>query len=153
MNNWESNPILPFTRIIAGCRSSDHLSRVLLYPVLQKMHDDFIPKQVHFRCFVDDLVLKVCEGSDAATLSTFVDSFHHVITDLGTRRLSVRVRFGSVLARPGPARPGPTRPGLARPGPARPGPARPGPAPRVCDLAALLVSEKKKNSRLVGPRR
>ena len=88
VNNWVSNPILPFTGIIAGCRSSGHLARVLLYPMLQKMYDDFIPKQVHFRCFVDDLVLKVCEGSDAAILSTFVDSFHQVITDLSSRRLT-----------------------------------------------------------------
>ena len=82
VTNWVSNPILPFTGIIAGCCSSGHLSRVLLYPVLQKMHDEFIPEQVRFRCFVDDLVLKVCEGSDAATLSAFVDSFHQVVTDL-----------------------------------------------------------------------
>ena len=88
VNNWVSNSILPLTGIIAGCRSSGHLARVLLYPVQQKMHDDFIPKQVHFRCFVDDLVLKVCEGSDATTLSTFVYSFHHIITDLKSRRLT-----------------------------------------------------------------
>ena len=87
VNNWVSNPILPCTGIVAGCRSSGHLARVIVYPVLQKMHEAYIPKSLHFRCFFDDLVLKICEDSDATTLAFFVDSFHEIISDLKHRRL------------------------------------------------------------------
>ena len=59
VNKWVSEPMLPFTSIIAGCRSSGHLARVLLYPILQQQHDSYIPTELcpklHFRCFVDDL--------------------------------------------------------------------------------------------------
>ena len=51
------------------------------------MHEAYMPKSLHFCCYVDDLVLKVCEGSDAVTLSLFVDSFHEIISDLYHRRL------------------------------------------------------------------
>jgi hypothetical protein len=87
VNNWVSNPILPCTGIVAGCRSSGHLARVILYPVLQKMHEAYMPKPLHFRCFLDDLVLKLCEESDATTIAYFVDSFHEIISDLKHRRL------------------------------------------------------------------
>ena len=60
VNKWVSEPLLPFTSIIAGCRSSGHLARVLVYPILQHHHDMHVPTpgfpQLHFRCFVDDLV-------------------------------------------------------------------------------------------------
>jgi hypothetical protein len=39
VNNWVSNPILPCTGIVAGCRSSGHSARVILSPVRQKMHE------------------------------------------------------------------------------------------------------------------
>ena len=51
------------------------------------MHDAYKPKSLHFWCYVDDLVVKICEGSDSATLSIFVDSFHEIISDLSHRRL------------------------------------------------------------------
>jgi hypothetical protein len=79
VNTWVSEPLLPFTSIIAGCRSSGHLARVLLYPILQHHHEMHVPTpgfpQLHFRCFVDDLVFRVEAPTAMAAASRFAEQF------------------------------------------------------------------------------
>ena len=92
VNKWVSEPLLPFTSIIAGCRSSGHLARVMLYSILQHHHDMHVPipglPQLHFRCFVDDLVLRIEAPIAAAAATKFADQLGEVLLQLKQRNLT-----------------------------------------------------------------
>ena len=90
VNTWVSEPIMPYNSIIAGCKSSGHLARVLLYPLLEEHHRLYVPRPnpLHFRCFVDDLVLRFADSSSVAAEEEFVDTFHEVLQDLKRRKLT-----------------------------------------------------------------
>jgi hypothetical protein len=89
VNKWVSEPILPYTSIIAGCRASGHLARVLLYPVLQMQHDaEPIPRALHFRCFVDDLVVRIQHPSRGGAINKFTALFGEVLEQLTLRALT-----------------------------------------------------------------
>ena len=76
VNKWVREPIIPYTSIIAGCRSSGHLAGVLLCPVMQMQHDATpVPRTLHFRCFVDDLVLRINDPKRGRAIQRFTDFF------------------------------------------------------------------------------
>ena len=89
VNKWVSEPITPHTSIIAGCRTSGHLARVLLYPVLQMQHDATpVPRSLHFRCFVDDLVLRINDPIRGRAIARFTEMFSEILEQLANRALT-----------------------------------------------------------------
>jgi hypothetical protein len=88
VNKWVSEPVPPCTSIIAGCKASGQLARVLLYPILARAHEQMRPEQIHFRCYVDDLVLCVTRPTIGQARATFVDLFTEVMQQLAKRNLT-----------------------------------------------------------------
>ena len=78
--------------LVENGRGRRHLARVLLYPPLARQHDAYMAANqaptLHFRCFVDDLVLRSAERSCEATEEEFVDTFHEILQDLKRRKLT-----------------------------------------------------------------
>ena len=108
VNKWVSEPIVPYTSIIAGCRTSGHLARVLLYPALQMQHDATpVPRALHFRCFVDDLVLRMHDPKRGKAILRFTEMFSEILEQLANRALThsplktiIRSNDNGLLARP-----------------------------------------------------
>ena len=88
VNKWVSQPILPCTSIIAGCKASGQLARVLLYPILARAHEAMKPEQLHFRCYVDDLVLSITRPTITQARITFADLFQEIMQQLAKRNLT-----------------------------------------------------------------